>query len=190
MADCVQHGLSSPFSIDGSVQKKRSVRRTASLLSRPFSVSKLLAGNVSSEHEAALGDGKHRHARLVIAVRCGIVLPTTRSRRGAICADARRGSRRNGDGAGTSRKFKFTGFELVQVSLVLEEYYFAIRFAARLKPDAQLRHYGVADQPVMHIYLTLASSSADDEAAGANGREYGVGITIGEKDGTFSSMFE
>src|SRR5882757_4873925 len=160
------------------------------LFLRPLCVSKLLAGNIGSEHEAALGDGKHGHATLVIAVGCGIVFPTTRSRRGAICANARRGSRRDGDGAGTSRKFEFTGFEFVQVSLVLEEYDFAIRFAAGLEPDAQLRHYGVADQPIMHIYLTRATSSADDEAAGANAWEYCVGITIGEKDGTFSSMFE
>ena len=105
-------------------------------------------------------------------------------------ANARRGSRRDGDGAGTSRKFKFAGFEFVQVSLVLEEYDFAIRFAARLKPDAQLRHYGVADRPIMHIHLTLASGAADDEAAGADGWEYGVRITIGEKDGTLSRMLE
>jgi hypothetical protein len=54
----------------------------------------------------------------------------------------------------------------------------------------ELRYYGVADQPIMHIYLTRTTSSADDEAAGANAWEYCVGITIGEKDGTFSSMFE
>jgi hypothetical protein len=107
-----------------------------------------------------------------------------------ICADARGGSRSDRDGAGASRKFKFTGFEFVQVSLVLEEYDFAISLAARLKPDAQLRHHGVADHLIVHIYLTLAPSSADDEAAGANGWEYGVRITIGEKDGTLSGMLE
>ena len=147
----------------------------ASLFPGPFCVSKPLAGNVGSEHEATLGDGKDCHSSLVIAVGCGIVLSTTRFRRGAIRANARRGSRRDGDGAGTGRKLEFTGFEFVQGSFVLEEYDFAIRFAASLKPDAQLRHYGVADQPTVHIYLTLASSSADNDAAGANGWEYGVG---------------
>jgi hypothetical protein len=42
----------------------------------------------------------------------------------------------------------------------------------------------------MYIYLTLASSPTDEEAACANGWEYGVGITIGEEDGTFSGMLE
>ena len=107
-----------------------------------------------------------------------------------IGANACGGSRRDGDGTGTSPKFEFTGFEFVQGSFVVEEYDFAIRFATRLKPDAQLRHYGVADQPTVHIYLTLASSSADNDAAGANGWEYCVGITIGEKHRTFSSTLE
>ena len=42
----------------------------------------------------------------------------------------------------------------------------------------------------MHIDLALASSSADDEAAGANSRKYRIGIAIGEKDGTFPGMLE
>src|SRR5271163_1571356 len=160
------------------------------LLAWPIGISKLLARNIGSEHEATLGDGKHRHASLVIAVGCGVVFPTARFRRSAIGANARRSTCRDGDGAGASRKFEFTGFEFVQVSLVLEEYDLAIRFSARLEPDAQLGHNGVADQPIMHIYLTFSSSSADDEAAGADGWEYRIGITIGEKDGAFSGMFE
>jgi len=42
----------------------------------------------------------------------------------------------------------------------------------------------------MHIHLTRASSSTDAEATGANRWEYSVGITIVEKDSTFSGMFE
>jgi hypothetical protein len=42
----------------------------------------------------------------------------------------------------------------------------------------------------MYIHPALASSSADDEAAGAYGWEYCVGITIIEKDGTLPGMFK
>jgi hypothetical protein len=42
----------------------------------------------------------------------------------------------------------------------------------------------------MPVYLTLTSSSSDDEAAGANGWEYCVGIAMCEKDGTFTGMLE
>src|SRR5579863_549751 len=172
------------------IEPSRPISRTATLFHRPFGVGKLLAGNVGREHEAALGDGKHCHASLVVAIGCGIVLPATRPRRGLICTYARRGSRPDGDGAGASRKFKFTGFKFIQESLLLEEYDLAVRLAARLKPDAQLRHDSVADHLIVHIYLTLAPSSADDEATGANGWEYGVRIAIGEKDGALSGMLE
>ena len=39
----------------------------------------------------------------------------------------------------------------------------------------------------MHIYLAHPPSSADDEAAGADGWEYREGIALREKDGTFSN---
>jgi hypothetical protein len=41
-------------------------RRRSPLFLQPFRVSKLLAGNIGSEHEAALGDGKHCHATLAL----------------------------------------------------------------------------------------------------------------------------
>jgi len=75
------------------------------------------------------------------------------------------------------------------VSLVLKEYDFAIRFAAGLEPDAQLRHYGVADEPIMHIHLN-PRLELHRRRGTRQSLEYSVGITIVEKDSTFSGMFE
>ena len=74
--------------------------------------------------------------------------------------------------------------------LVLKEYYLAERFSAGLKPEAQLRHHGGADHLIIYIYPTAPSSTADDEASGANGGEYCVGITVVEKYGAFAGVLE
>src|ERR1700733_4627974 len=149
-----------------------------------------LAGNVGGKHEAAFGDCKYRHATLVVAVGCRITWATTRFGGGAIGTHSGGGSRGDGDGAGAGAKFEFTGFEFIQVLFVLEEYYLTERFAAGLKPEAQLRHHGGADYLILHIYPTAPSSTADDEASGANGGEYCVGIAIVEKYGAFAGVLE
>jgi hypothetical protein len=62
--------------------------------------------------------------------------------------------------------------------------------AAGLKADAQLCHQRVADEPVMHIHVTLTARTADNQASRAYSWEDGVRIAIIEEYGAFSRMLE
>src|SRR5271166_4526093 len=80
---------------------------------------------------------------------CGCIPSrTTRFRGEAIGTNTRRRTCSNGYGASTGVKFEFTGFEFLQITLVLEEDYLAISLAAELQSHAQLRHRRVTDESV------------------------------------------
>ena len=80
--------------------------------------------------------------------------------------------------------------EFIQITLVLEKNYLAIRLATGLQSDAQLRHRRVTDESVMHIHMTFASCTADYKAARAYRREYRIRVAVIEERRTISRMLE
>src|ERR1700730_15417842 len=179
--------LALPGAID-AVREKKII--AVSLVSAQRFIRELLAGDVGGEHEPALRDREDRHAGLIVAVRGGIRRRATRVRRGAIRTDAGRRACGNGDGTCTGVEFEFTRFEFIQIALSFEKNDLAIRLAAGLEPNAQLRHRRVADESVMHIHVTLASCAADNEPSRAYGREYCIAIESAEKYSALSRMLE
>src|SRR5579859_5380003 len=135
------------------------------LFSAECLIGEFFSGEVGGEHESALGDGEDRHAGLVVSIRSGIRRRPTCLRRGPIGTDAGRRAPGNGDGACAGIEFELARFELIEGTLVLEKDDLAVRFPAGLKSNAQLRHRRIADDPVMHVHVTLASRAADDQPA-------------------------
>src|SRR5258708_38482258 len=179
--------LALPGAID-AVREKKII--AVSLVSAERLVREVLAGDVGGEHEPTLRDREDRHASLIVAIRRGIRRLSTRLRRHAIGTDAGRRACGNGDGTRTRVEFEFTRFKFIQITLIFEENDLAIRFAAGLESDAQLRHRRVADQPVMHIHVTFTSCAADNEPSRADGREHRITIAIVEKYSALSGMLE
>src|SRR5450631_2396372 len=183
--------LALPGAIDAVREKKSmAVSLVESLVGAQRFVRELFAGDVGSEHEPTLGDREDRHAGLIVAIRGGIRRLATRLRRGAISTDAGRRARGNGDGACTGIEFEFTGFEFVQITLFFKENDLAIRLAAGLQSNAQLRHHRLAEEPVVHVHVALTSRSADNKPSRAYSREHRIRVAIAEKYRAFPRMLE
>src|SRR5512134_163999 len=132
-------------------------------------VVELLAADGRLVHQAALGDREDCHALLVLAGGLGVAL-------GAACARARaagrglcRSARRDRHRGGLRAELEIAAGEFVERPLVLEEDDLAVRLAAELQPDGELRHRGVADVGALRVHAAGAVRAADADAALADG---------------------
>src|SRR5580765_2828823 len=144
-------------------------------------VAELLAADARLVHETALGGGEHGHALLVGARGLRVLLAGAGARRGSGGGRLRRGARADGDGRGLRAELEAAARELLECALVLEEHDHAVRLAAELEPDRDLRHGRVPQVRALLVHAPRAVRAADAEAALADGGEQGVGVGVLEE---------
>src|SRR5215469_7477762 len=147
-------------------QSKRSLRR----------VLELLPADARFVHEPALGHGERRHALVISASRCGLVLGGARSGRCAgracLCVCARR----DGDRRCIGAEFEIATGEFPERPLILKKDDFTIGLPAELKADGDLCHGRVSDILSLLVHAALAVGPSDAHAALAYRWEDGIPV--------------
>src|SRR5277367_4688087 len=96
-------------------------------------------------HQAALRDGEHGHAFVVMTDGARVLFSAARAGPRAIGGGRRACLRGDRDHLGVSAELEVTGHELVRRAFVREENDFAVSLTARLKADAHLPYGRIAD---------------------------------------------